>query len=96
MKKPTDPMININESEYKALIERVRASSLGDQDRKWLISILETFRFVQLALEQKKVALHKLRELLFGKKTEKDKNLNNLRAATVFDGGVAKVFDACG
>ena len=48
-------------------------SSLAEQDRTWLVTILRTFRFIQGALEQKNVAVAKLRQLLFGKKTEKDK-----------------------
>jgi transposase len=73
MMKPTKPTINISEEEFKALIQRVQASSMAEQDRTWLVSILETFRFLQKMLEQKRVAVHKLKLLLFGPKTEKDK-----------------------
>jgi transposase len=71
--KPTTQVNSIDDADYEALIERVRISSLEERDRNWLVSILQTFRFIQSALEQKKVAVHKLKEMLFGKKTEKDK-----------------------
>lgn len=73
MKKPTDQTtINISETEYQALIERVQLSSLAEQDRQWIVSILQTFRFLQGELKHNQVALHKIKELCFGKKTEKD------------------------
>jgi hypothetical protein len=71
--EPTDPVVNIDEAEYQALVERVRTNALDERDRHWLVTILQTFRFIQSALEQKKVAVFKLRELLFGKRTEKVK-----------------------
>lgn len=52
--KPTDQVININESDYKALIDRVLLSSLDEQDRNWVVTILQTFQFIQGMLEQKR------------------------------------------
>lgn len=72
--KPTTQVNTIDAAEYEALIERVRSSSLEERDRNWLVSILQTFGFIQSALVQKKVAVHKLKEMLFGKRTEKDKS----------------------
>jgi hypothetical protein len=72
MENASDKVAQIDEGEYKALIERVRSSLMNERDRKWIIAILETFRFLQAALEQKKVAIYKLKKILFGKKTEKD------------------------
>ena len=60
METPAGQVTYIDETEYKALIERVRIGALDEQDRNWVVSILETFRFIQAALEQKKVAIHKL------------------------------------
>ena len=72
--KPTDEeIINISEEEYKALIDRVHANTLSESDLKWIASILQAFRYIQVLLEQKKVVISKLKELFFGKKTEKDK-----------------------
>jgi transposase len=69
--KPTSEFLNINAEEFEALIERVNHSSLLETDRTLLVTVLRTFLFIQGMLEQKKVALSKLRELIFGKKTER-------------------------
>jgi transposase len=74
--KPTHDVTNIDATEFEALVEKVRSNSLDEQDRSLLVTILVTFRFIQSMLEQKKVAVSKLKELLFGKRTEKDSGGN--------------------
>ena len=71
--KPTTRVTNIDAVEFEALVNKVRSNSLSEQDCSLLVTILVTFRYIQSLLEQKKVALAKVRELLFGKRTEKDK-----------------------
>ena len=83
--KPTDEVVKIEEADYQALIERVRSNCLEERDRHWIVTILQTFRFIQAALEQKKVAVFKLRELLFGKRTEKDKKKPKAKRAQESD-----------
>ena len=70
---PTPPRVDIDEKQYAGLIDRVEQRQLREEDWKGLLVILRTFRTIQSLLQQKNIALHKLKKLLFGKKTEKDK-----------------------
>ena len=69
--EPTPEVVNIDDKDYSELIERVKSHELLPEDWKWILLILQSFRFVHAALNQKKIAISKLKRMIFGPRTEK-------------------------
>jgi hypothetical protein len=72
-RKKAQERVDINEKEYDGLMGRVERRELNDQDWKWILTILQTFRFLQNVLQKNSISLSKLKNLIFGSKSEKDK-----------------------
>lgn len=73
MAEPNDEIPKINPSEVETLINKIDQSNLDEQDKKMIARLLRTFLYLVHLLHEKKVTLFKLKELVFGKKSEKRK-----------------------
>jgi transposase len=63
--------IDISEEQYSELVKRVEGKNLSDEDWRWILAIVRAYGLVVETLRNQKVTLQKLKQLLFGKKTEK-------------------------
>ena len=73
MAEPDDEMPKINPSEVETLIEKIWQNKLDEQDKRMIDRLLRTLLYVVNMLQEKKVTLLRLKEMVFGKKSEKMK-----------------------
>src|SRR5437867_13059905 len=62
--------VELNMEELKEILERAKGA-LSGEDYKKLLQAVETLGFLTSELEDKRTTIKRLRELLFGSKTEK-------------------------
>ena len=67
--------IDIDMSELEAILDRAEEEPLNEEDREKLHRALETLLFLTKELGKKRVAIKRLKDLLFGPSTEKTKNV---------------------
>src|SRR5262249_44863591 len=68
-----DEIPKINPSEVETLIEKIWQNKLDEQDKRMIDRLLRTLLYVVSMLQEKKVTLLRLKETVFGKKSEKMK-----------------------
>src|SRR5215468_7348560 len=73
MTEPDDEIPKINPSEVDTLIEKIWQNKLDEQDKRMIDRLLRTLLYVVSMLQEKKVTLLRLKEMVFGKKSEKMK-----------------------
>lgn len=66
--------ILISDTQLEALIKKVATKKLSNADWELLHALLTAYQFVLNMLKYQKTTLHKLRDLLFGQRTEKEKS----------------------
>jgi transposase len=71
--EPDDEIPKINPSEVETLINKIEQNTLSEQDKRMITRLLRTFLYLVDMLQEKKVTLLKLKEMVFGKKSEKMK-----------------------
>src|SRR6266540_647971 len=82
-----DKIPKIDPAEVDLLIEKFEQNKLSDQDKKVISGLLRTLLYLVAELQDKKATLLRLREMIFGRKSEKRKKKD---AAGNTDKGVAK------
>src|SRR6266542_534964 len=68
--EPDDEIPKINPSEVETLIKKIEQTTLSEQDKRMITRLLRTLLYVVGLLQEKKVTLLRLKELVFGKKSE--------------------------
>lgn len=71
MKKPPKTVF-ISDDQYNVLVGRVEKRKLSKQDWELLLTILKAYGYLVNLLSYQKTTVQKLKDLLFGKRTEKD------------------------
>jgi len=71
--EPDDEIPKINPSEVETLIKKIEQTTLSEQDKRMITRLLRTLLYVVGLLQEKKVTLLRLKDLVFGKKSEKMK-----------------------
>jgi hypothetical protein len=71
--EPNDEIPKINPSEVETLIEKIEQNTLSEQDKRKITRLLRTLLYVVGMLQEKKITLLRLKEMVFGKKSEKMK-----------------------
>jgi len=71
--EPDDEIPKVNPSEVETLIEKIWQNKLDEQDKRMIDRLLRTLLSVVSMLQEKKVTLLRLKEMVFGKKSEKMK-----------------------
>lgn len=75
MTPPTIERIEFNMADLEKILERSRTEPLSDEDRQKLKAALETLVFLTNKIEDKNITIKRLRQLVFGPKTEKQENV---------------------
>ena len=65
MPSPPDD-IKLSREESEALIERIQASSLGGDDQRLLVKLIQLYFWLTVALRETKLSLKRLKRALFG------------------------------
>ncbi len=63
----------INPAEIEILIEKLEQNKLEERERRLIVALLRTFLYVVAQLQEKKITLLKIKEMIFGRKSEKNK-----------------------
>jgi hypothetical protein len=71
--EPDDEIPKINPSEVETLIKKIEQTTLSEQDKRMIVRLLQTLLRVVSMLQEKKVTLLRLKDMVFGKKSEKMK-----------------------
>jgi hypothetical protein len=75
------PQLKLNEEQLNALLQRLEQHRLEPGDYEQLQAIVETLRFLGHQLQEKNFSIHRLRQMLFGAKTEKTDSVLNRDSA---------------
>src|SRR6516165_4588598 len=68
-----DKIPKVDPAEVELLIEKFEQNKLSDQDKRVITGLLRTLLYLVGALQDKKATLLRLREMIFGRKSEKRK-----------------------
>jgi len=71
--EPDDEIPKINPSEVETLIKKIEQNTLSEQDKRMITRLLRTLLYLVGKLQEKKITLLRLKEMVFGKKSEKMK-----------------------
>jgi hypothetical protein len=72
-KAESDNIPQIDPTEIEILIQKIEQNKLDERDRRLIVALLRTFLYVVAQLQEKKITLLKLKEMIFGRKNEKNK-----------------------
>jgi transposase len=85
--EPNDEIPKINPSEVETLIEKIEQNTLSEQDKRKITRLLRTLLYVVGMLQEKKITLLRLKEMVFGKKSEKMKRGEGEKGASKYGPG---------
>jgi hypothetical protein len=69
----SDKIPQIDPSEIEVLIQKIEQNKLDERERRLIASLLRTFLYIVAQLQEKKIALLKIKDMIFGRKSEKNK-----------------------
>lgn len=72
LKPPNDP-IEMTDEQSEALIAKVKKNELDKEDQQLLCQVIRMFMWLQFALRETKISLIRIKKLVFGQKSEKQK-----------------------
>lgn len=72
-----DKIPKIDPAEVDLLIEKIEQNKLSDQDKRVISGLLRTLLYLVVELQNKKATLLRLREMIFGRKSEKRKKADH-------------------
>lgn len=73
MAEPEDKIPQINPRDVERLIEKFEQNKLEERDKWMITSLLRTLLTLVSALQERKIKIRRLKEMIFGKKSEKRK-----------------------
>ena len=79
MAEPEDKIPKINPTEVELLIEKFEQNKLDEQEKKIIVRLLRTLLTMVSLLQERKVKRQRLKEMIFGKKSEKTKREEGAR-----------------
>src|SRR5215813_1750321 len=68
----SDKIPQVDPAEIELLIEKIEQNKLDERERRLIAALLRTFLYVVSQLQEKKITLLKLKEMIFGRKSEKE------------------------
>ena len=71
MKRPDE--VKLNRDDGEALMARIRASSLSGDDQRLLVRLIELYFWLTVALQETKISLKRLKQLLFGRAAKRSR-----------------------
>src|SRR6266542_1103773 len=69
----SDKIPQIDPTEIEILIEKLEQNKLEERERRLIVSVLRTFLYIVAQLQEKKITLLKIKDMIFGRKSEKNK-----------------------
>jgi hypothetical protein len=69
----SDKIPQIDPTEIEILIEKLEQNKLEERERQLIVALLRTFQYIVAQLQEKKITLLKIKEVIFGRKSEKNK-----------------------
>ena len=73
-KKKKKEYVEVNNDEVKELIKRVEQGKETQEDRTLVVNCLKMLLWLQTSIREAKISINKLKNMIFGPKTEKDKD----------------------
>lgn len=73
MSKPPETIL-LSEDQYNGLIQKAEKKELSGEDLELLVVVLKAYRMLMDILKYKKTTIQKLKDMLFGQRTEKNKS----------------------
>src|SRR5262245_44757943 len=69
----SDKIPQIDPTEIEILIEKYEQNKLEERERRLIVALLRTFLYIVAQLHEKKITLLKIKDMIFGRKSEKNK-----------------------
>jgi transposase len=69
----SDKIPQVDPTEIEILIEKFEQNKLEERERRLIVALLRTFLYIVAQLQEKKITLLKIKEMIFGRKSEKNK-----------------------
>src|SRR5262245_23967410 len=69
----SDKIPQIDPTEIEILIEKLEQNKLEERERRLIVALLRTFLYIVAQLQEKKITLLKIKDMIFGRKSEKNK-----------------------
>src|SRR5215475_4222269 len=69
----SDKIPQIDPTEIEILIEKLEQNKLEERERRLIAALLRTFLYIIAQLREKKITLLKIKDMIFGRKSEKNK-----------------------
>src|SRR5262245_53830569 len=69
----SDKIQQIDPTEIEILIEKFEQNKLEERERRLIVALLRTFLYIVAQLHEKKITLLKIKDMIFGRKSEKNK-----------------------
>src|SRR5215813_4737890 len=69
----SDKIPQIDPTEIEILIQKIEQNKLDERERRLIVTLLRTFLYIVAQLQEKKITLLKIKDMIFGRKSEKNK-----------------------
>jgi len=69
----SDKIPQIDPTEIEILIQKIEQNKLDERERRLIVALLRTFLYIVAQLQEKKITLLKIKDMIFGRKSEKNK-----------------------
>lgn len=69
----SDKIPQIDPTEIEILIQKIEQNKLDEGERRLIVALLRTFLYIVALLQEKKITLLKIKDMIFGRKSEKNK-----------------------
>ena len=69
----SDKIPQIDPTEIEILIQKIEQNKLDERERRLIAALLRTFLYIVAQLQEKKITLLKIKDMIFGHKSEKNK-----------------------
>ena len=83
----SDKIPQIDPTEIEILIEKLEQNKLEERERRLIVALLRTFLYIVAQLQEKKITLLKIKDMIFGRKSEKNKREREIQRGRERDSG---------
>src|SRR5215468_9972883 len=75
----SDKIPQIDPAEVEILIQKIEQNNLDERERRLIVALLRTFLYIVAQLQEKKITLLKIKDMIFGRKSEKNKKEKDVK-----------------
>src|SRR5262245_30995484 len=69
----SDKIPQIDPTEIEILIQKIEQNKLDERERRLIVALLRTFLYIVAQLQEKKITLLKIKDMIIGRKSDKNK-----------------------